>query len=74
MSMEPYDPNTDAYDDSETMTINMDIGEEVVCLMGEVKGERGKLVANRDGGRILVRLAMGLYLELPRFCVERYRT
>ncbi len=71
--MGTYDPTTDCFHDSDTMTVNVSIGDEVVCLMGRMKGEHGRLVSHRAGGRVLIRLTQGLYLELPQFCVERYR-
>jgi hypothetical protein len=71
--MEMPDATTDALDDSDTIALEVGVGEDVECVLGQLKGVRGKLVARREGGRVLVRLAPGMYLEVPRFCVRRCR-
>jgi hypothetical protein len=69
--MESRDATTDAVDSSDTITLDVKVGDDVECVLGQLKGVRGTLVASRSGGRVLVRLAKGMYLELPRFCVQR---
>jgi hypothetical protein len=39
--------------------------------MDELKGIQGVVTATRTGGRVLIYVARGVYLELPRICVQR---
>jgi hypothetical protein len=56
-----------------TVAIDFRVGRRVRCMMGELKGIEGVVVAARTGGRVLIRLAQGLYLEVPPICVKRGR-
>jgi len=62
---------TDVLDVSDTVALGFKVGDRVCCVVGDLKGVKGVIAAHRAGGRILVRLAGGLYVELPRFCVHR---
>lgn len=62
---------TDVLHVSDTVALEFKVGDQVCCGVGDVKGLKGSIAALRAGGRILVRLAHGLYVELPRFCVHR---
>jgi hypothetical protein len=56
---------------SDTAALNFQEGENVVCAIGELKGQKGVLVANRADGRVLIRIAQGTYVELPRICLQK---
>ena len=56
---------------SDTMVLNLTLGDRVVCAFGELKGQKGILVSNRAGGRALVRVAKGAYIEVPRICIQK---
>lgn len=62
---------TDVLDPADTVALEFKAGDKVCCVVGELKGMKGVLAAHRARGRILVRLADGFYIELPRFCVRR---
>lgn len=70
--MEPTPAPTDVFDNSDTITLELRDGDEVVCLVGQLKGVRGKMVGCRAHGRVLIWLAPGMFIEVPRFCVQRY--
>lgn len=54
----------------DTDAINVRVGGHVRCVMGELKGTAGIVVATRTDGRVLIRLAEGLYVEAPNICVK----
>jgi hypothetical protein len=56
---------------SDTVVLNFTLGDCVVCAFGEMKGQKGVLVANRADGRVLIRVAQGTYLEVPRICIQK---
>jgi len=58
-------------DGSDTMSLEFKVGCKVCCAVGELKGIKGEIVAHRANGHILVRVAEGVYVELPRFCVRK---
>ena len=55
---------------SDTLGLNFSLGDCVVCVCGEMKGLKGSFVADREGGRVLVQLAKGMYVELPKICLR----
>jgi hypothetical protein len=55
----------------DTLALNVRVGGRVRCISGKLKGVEGVVTATRTGGRALIRLAAGVYLELPRVCLER---
>jgi hypothetical protein len=65
------DRRTSAIETADTLAFGLNVGCEVRCLAGPFKGVTGVLVEVRAGGRVLVRVVQGIYIEVPRFCVER---
>jgi hypothetical protein len=63
--------STDAIRGTDTAAIHVRVGGRVRCIMGTLKGIEGVMVATRSGGRVLIAIAKGVYLELPRICVQR---
>lgn len=61
---------TAAIEDMDTLAIDVRVGGHVRCIMGALKGVEGVVTATRTGGRLLIRVAMGMYLEVPRICVR----
>ena len=55
----------------DTAMIDIRVGGRVRCIMGALKGVQGVVKAARTGGRVLICVATGVYLELPRICVQR---
>ena len=71
MTTDNSDPSTaDMFDDSDTQTIDLRLGSRVRCVMGELKGLEGTVVATRASGRLLVRVAKGVLIEVPRVCLR----
>lgn len=68
--MEQHDEESRRVASEDTMAINLHVGGRVRCITGELKGVEGEMVATRTEGRVLIRLATGVYLELPRICVQ----
>jgi hypothetical protein len=62
---------TDAIRGTDTAAIDVRVGGRVRWIMGPLKGIEGVMVAPRTGGRVLITIAKGIYLELPRICVQR---
>lgn len=61
------DPSTARiFDDSDTMSLHFPLGARVRCVMGDMKGLEGTVVGTRTGARILVRVARGVLIEVPR--------
>jgi hypothetical protein len=56
---------------SDTVVLKFTLGDCVVCAFGEMKGQKGVLVANRADGRVLIRITQGVYVELPRICIQK---
>jgi len=71
MNMSVREAATEILHASDTVGLDFKVGDRVCCAVGDVKGLKGILAAYRAGGRILVRLTDGLYVELPRFCVRK---
>jgi len=62
---------TSVIKNTDTQAIDFRVGGRVRCIMGELKGIAGVMVATRTGGRVLIRHAEGFYIQLPRIGVER---
>lgn len=64
------DTDVAALTKGDTLGLSFSLGDCVVCACGVMKGLKGTFVAYREGGRVLVRLAKGMYVELPRICLK----
>jgi hypothetical protein len=62
---------TSALRDTDTGMIDIRVGGRVRCIMDDLKGIQGLFTATRTGGRVLICVATGVYLELPRICVQQ---
>ena len=60
---------TSVIKNADTQAIGFRVEGRVRCIMGELKGIAGVMVATRTGGRVLIRQAVGVYIELPCICV-----
>lgn len=69
--MGPAETTTSLADVQDTDHLTFKVGERVLCTFGALKGVEGEIAALRTGGRLLVKVANGLYVELPRICAER---
>jgi hypothetical protein len=71
MSIHRQNPSTAiAFDDSDTIAIDFRLGARVRCILGDLKGLEGAVAATRTGGRLLVRVAKGVLIEVPRICLR----
>lgn len=70
MTENERDCRTSVLHGGDTDAINVRVGGHVRCVMGELKGIVGIVVATRTDGRVLIRLAEGLYVEAPSICVK----
>jgi hypothetical protein len=61
---------TEVFEDSDTIAIDFRVGGRVRCMMGVLKGIEGVVAATRSNGRLLIRVVPGIYVELPRVCLE----
>ena len=59
--------------DSDTALLQVSCGQRVRIAVGSMTGWTGTVVAQRSGGRILVQLEGGIFLEVHQFCVEILR-
>jgi hypothetical protein len=64
------DTTSNVLQGSDTMALNFMPGDRVVCAFGEIEGLKGVLVASRTDGRFLIRIAEGMYVEVPRVYVQ----
>ena len=55
---------------ADTVAMNFRVGGHVRCIMGELKGMEGVVTATRSDGRLLVCVAEGFFVELPRICLR----
>ena len=62
--------STDVLQNSDTQALDFKLGSSVRCVMGELKGLEGTVVATRASGRLLVRVAKGVLIEVPRVCLR----
>ncbi len=62
---------TSAIIGTDTAVLDIRVGGRVRCITGDLKGVEGVVKATRTGGRVLICVAKGVYLELPRICVQR---
>jgi hypothetical protein len=65
------DKLTETIEVADTATLYFPIGGSVRCILGDLRGIQGVVTATRTGGRVLIYVARGVYLELPRICVRR---
>ena len=70
MTEDERDCRTSVVNEGDTDAIKVRVGGHVRCIMGELKGVTGTVVATRTGGRVLIRLAEGLYVEAPSICLR----
>ena len=56
--------------ETDTLTMGFAVGGHVRCVMGELKGMVGIVAAPRTGGRLLVRIAQGVLIEVPQICLR----
>ena len=74
MAKNPRHSSTDEIRGTDTAAIDLRVGGRVRCITGALKGIEGVMVATRTGGRVLIAIAEGVYVELPRICVQRVDT
>ena len=60
-------------DGEDTVMLTVRVGDPVCCVVGEMKGLEGVVVASRAAGRVLLKVAEGMYVELPRICVKKQK-
>ncbi len=70
MSEDERDCRTSVINEDDTDAIKVRVEGHVRGIMGELKGSTGTVVATRTGGRVLIRLATGLYVEAPSICLR----
>jgi hypothetical protein len=58
-------------DTTDTVAMDFPLGGRVKCVMGALKGVSGVVTGSRSGGRLLVKVAYGVLIELPRVCLRR---
>lgn len=63
--------STNAVIDTDAAMIDIRVGGRIRSIVGELKGIQGVVTATRTGGRVLICVATGVYLELPQNCVQR---
>ena len=76
MVIHPDDPPTAPFfGDAAADTVAMDfrVGGHVRCIMGALKGMEGVVTATRTDGRLLVRVAEGFFVEVPRICLRNIK-
>ncbi len=56
---------------ADTQASDFRVEGPVRCIMGELKGIAGVMVGTRADGRVLIRHADGIYIELPRIGIEQ---
>jgi hypothetical protein len=63
--------NTEVHSlETDTLTMGFSVGGHVQCVMGDLKGMVGVVAATRTGGRLLVRIAQGVLIEVPQICLR----
>ena len=70
MTFQTEDGLTSSLRNLDTAAMDFPVGKCVVCFMGELKGLAGEVTATRTGGRLLVRVRKGVFVELPRICLR----
>ena len=60
----------DGLRDGDTLGRDLPVGSKVRCSLGDRKGVSGAMAALRTAGQVLVRISQGVYIEVPRFCLE----
>ena len=70
MTLQTEDGLTSSFRNFDTAYMDFPVGKCVVCFMGELKGLEGVVTATRTGGRLLVRVRKGMFVELPRICLR----
>jgi hypothetical protein len=63
-------PGTTALEEMDTVALKFRVGGVVKCIMGELRGLEGVVAGTRSEGRLLVRVATGVYIEVPRICLR----
>jgi len=56
--------------DLDTFCLRVEPGQQVQISAGILQGTRAVVVESRTGGRVLVRLQPGVYVEVHQFCLE----
>jgi len=56
---------------SDTACLRFDCGERVRIADGSLRGLKGTVVADRTGGRILLQLEEGTFVEIHHYCLEK---
>ena len=56
--------------ESDTTCLRFAQGECVRIAVGSMEGLKGTVVAERTGGKILLQLQEGVYVEIHQYCVE----
>lgn len=54
----------------DTFCLNIRPGQHVKITAGVLQGSEAVVVSQRTGGRVLVHLQKGLYVEVHQFCLE----
>jgi hypothetical protein len=65
------DTTSTVLDVQDTDHLIFKVGDQVHCTFGAMNGVKGEVVARRTAGRLLIKVAPGLYVEVPRICVEK---
>ena len=63
---EQEDSLTRVIQNADTDAINVPVGGRVRCIMAELKGAEGVMVATRTLGRVLIRIADGVFGHHPQ--------
>lgn len=54
----------------DTLCLNIRPGQKVRITAGVLQGSNAVVVSQRTGGRVLIHLQKGLYIEVHQFCLE----
>ena len=57
--------------DSDTMCQRFSLGERARIAVGNMEGLEGTVSGNRSGGRILLRLNVGVFVEIHQYVLEK---